>query len=334
MAFVDTVDISNMGHKILLYGPPKQAGKTHAAGEVAEFFPKKVIWLDLEGGFKTLKRLPLETQANINLIQIPDSRETQLAVRSLDEITRKKGAISICDVHGRLGSKCIDCSRYPDSGGTIQTIDFSSLNKDWLVVLDSVTQLSYSALAFAIETWDPKYRNLSDKDLADIAMKPELDHYGRQGFLLARIFVFMQQSKANWIVISHDIDIDKRDKFTKLVPSAGTSNFSKNFAKYFDHVVYMNMSNGKFNQNSSVLKEANILSGSRTGVDLQVGVSSGIIDLIRTVRNSKEEKEAKKSLDKIVAPMAEPEQESSRPAKKTLAEMLAEKAAKKEERKA
>jgi hypothetical protein len=287
MARLSDVGIDQVGHKVLIYGPPKRAGKTLAAGWVASHFPGRTIWLDLENGFKTLKQLPLEVQAGINLIRIPDSRTNQLAIRALDAITRK-GNVTICDVHGRVGTVCVDCSKYPQSKGQLQKIDFNALTHEDLVVVDSATQLSSSALALAM------------KDEEDIMAKVEWDHWGKQGMLLDLVFVYMQQSRANWIVTSHNIDIAKSDKKSKIVPQAGTRNFSANFAKYFDHVVYMDFIDNKFRKNSDVSKSSATLVGSRTNIDLSEDkFSSGIIHLMREVKGSDGAVQAKATLNQL-----------------------------------
>jgi hypothetical protein len=51
----------------------------------------------------------------------------------------------------------------------------------------------------------------------------------------------------------------------KIVPTAGTRNFSRNTAKYFDEVFYCEVRNKKHVVGSSTTYANNILTGSRSG---------------------------------------------------------------------
>ncbi len=284
MGSVADKDLSDTGHKICVMGPPK-VGKTKLAGELAAYFDR-TYWFDLEHGFLTLKQLPLEVQAKINLIEIPDDRSNQLAVRSMDEISKGK-RVTICDLHGRVGAVCVDCKKYPDHQGTPQSFSINELTAKDLVVMDTLSQLAVSAMALAL------------KDREDVDAKPEWPEYNFQGLLMDRILTSIQKSKANWVVLSHTVDVEKSEKKTKLAPQAGTRNFSSNAGKYFDHVVYLGIDKNGFTQNSNGLKDITVLTGSRTNVDLVPGVTRGLIDLLRTVKNTEASKVAGNKLQEI-----------------------------------
>jgi hypothetical protein len=55
----------------------------------------------------------------------------------------------------------------------------------------------------------------------------------------------------------------------KIVPVGGTSNFSKTFAKYFDHVVYCEVLNMRHKFASKTTYSTSVLSGSRTNAELE-----------------------------------------------------------------
>lgn len=266
MAQLDTVDLSTMGHRIEIYGPPK-SGKTLLAGQLAQKY--KLTWFDLENGASTLKQLPIEWQKNINLIRIPDNRANHLAIVSMLFLTEGK-PVQICDYHGGVGGICIECDNFvranpgANKPGTIQTIDLSSMNNATdIIVCDSLTQLSHSAMGYAF-----KGKQFIGQIHDAIIKKQEFSHYNIQGFLLDRFLTAVQQSGKNWVMISHEESLTMEDGNEKIVPMAGTRNFSKNSARYYDHVIRTSVFNGRFDVNSYALNNNNVVVGSRSSVNL------------------------------------------------------------------
>jgi hypothetical protein len=80
---------------------------------------------------------------------------------------------------------------------------------------------------------------------------------------------YVQQAPFNIVCISHETEVEMEDGKQKLVPTAGTRNFSRNTAKYFDEVVYCEVKNKKHIAASSTTYANNILTGSRTGNTLE-----------------------------------------------------------------
>ena len=303
MAKLDTVDLSNIGQKVILFGPPK-AGKTELAGKLAAHF--NTLWFDLEHGYLTLKKFPVEIQRNIELIRVPDNRQNHLAITSMLKVTDGK-PVTICDLHGIVGAMCPKCKMATVSGnvhnvGQMVKIDIEMLGPNDLVVVDSLTQLSHSAMGktFGGQTEDN--------------IKPEYSNYMGQGFFLDKFLTCIQQSRANWCVISHEEALTQEDKIEKIVPMAGTRNFSRNTARYFDHVVYVSIKNRKYHQNSSGVSDMKILTGSRTNVDLADPLSEGLITMFRTVKGTEENNKAVAAVNKISPAPAEPEVVKEKPA--------------------
>lgn len=282
------LNLDDIGQKVEIYGPPK-TGKTLLAGLVAEHF--KTTWLDLEHGYLTLKQIPKKSQENINLIRIPDDRTNFQAMKAMLYLTDGKPTL-ICDLHGTIGAICMKCKALDvERRGKIQTIDIESSSKEELFVMDSMTQLSVSAMGYAFKG-KQMMGNLSDATIG----KQEFSHYTIQGFMLDKVLTAIQQSQANWIVISHEESLPQEDGSEKIVPMAGTRNFSKNSARYFDHCVRTSVFNGRYDRNSSALNDPRVLSGSRTGIDMRKDTTLGIVDLLRSVNGSEEEKAIKKNL--------------------------------------
>lgn len=246
----------NVGERVAIYGEPK-TGKTQLAAELAKYF--KLYWLDLERGVRTLITcLSDEEKENVFLSSVPDTPDNPTAVVIVDAILRGQ-KVWICDAHGVAG--CAKCKANPESG---VLFDINNLGPDDVLVIDSFSQVSSSALSYAT------------RGLADGA-KVEWDHYGTQGFYLNRILTNIQQARCNIVVITHEADIEGADGEEKIRPVAGTKNFSKKFAKYFDHVIYTELKNYKHVAASSTGYRTNIVSGSRSDLALEkVKVAEGI----------------------------------------------------------
>jgi hypothetical protein len=256
-------------HRIIVYGAPK-TGKTQLAGALAEHY--KMIWVDLENGFETLFKLPEKQQSNIELISLPDSRDFPIAAETCLKMVRKGGLpITICEEHGKVA--CMVCRREeirlseesdtpePEEGQDVHNslfvdVEFGALGPDTIVVFDSLTQLSNSFIA-----------HITKKQADDY--KLEFDDWGNLGKLLDIFLSAIQIAKYNVIVISHEQEIEGENKKKSLTPVGGTKNYSRNVAKFFDHVVYAERKNRKHVFASGTDYATNILTGSRTDIKLE-----------------------------------------------------------------
>ena len=243
--------------RVLVYGEPK-SGKTQLAAALASKY--KLIFIDLENGYETLLKLPQEYQERIELISIPDTKVFPIAIETmLKVITGNR--VEICDAHGKVG--CAVCKKEQAS---FSVIELNSLSSDTVVVVDSLTQLSNSAMNFLTKTQDDTY-------------KPEWTDYRNQGQLLDKFLSQIQQAKYNIVCITHVVETELEDGRKKLVPVCGTTAFSRNTAKYFDHVVYCEIKNKKHNFASSTTYANNILTGSRTDIALESADDPSLLDI-------------------------------------------------------
>lgn len=233
-------------HRCIIYGGPK-VGKTQLAGELAEFY--NLIWVDLENGHETLFKLPASWQERIELIELKDTRSYPIAIETVLKMV--KGKVSICEEHGKVG--CSLCKR---AGSPTIEVDLPNLDRNAVVVFDSLTQLTNSAIANITKSQPDDY-------------KLTYDDWGNLGKLLDIFLSHIQQAGYNVIVISHETEAETEGKKKTLVPVGGTKNFSRNVAKYFDHVIYMERKNRRHIAASSTTYATNILTGSRTDVNLE-----------------------------------------------------------------
>lgn len=241
-------------HKVLIFGPPK-SGKTKLAGTLAEKY--NLIWVDMENGIRTLTQLPIEWQERIEVVSLPDTRSFPVAIETCLKLIRgTKG--TVCEKHGKWN--CAICSK--DSSPTI-SLELNTLDSSYCVVFDSLTQLTNSAIAHITKNQPEDY-------------KLQYDDWGNLGKLMDIFLSHVQQAPFNVVCISHETEVPMEDDSLKLVATAGTRNFSRNTAKYFDEVIYCEVKNKRHIAASSTTYANKILTGSRTGFALEsyVGNSS------------------------------------------------------------
>lgn len=234
-------------HRVLVFGSSK-SGKSKLVGQLAEHF--KLLWLDIENGHKVLYQLPVPFQENIELVEIPDTKVFPIGIQTmLKVITGVKQVI--CHKHGN-----ISCSLCKANGDPSTEVELNALDDSWIVVVDSITQLANSAM---------NHITKNEEEL----FKPGWPEFMKQGFLMDKFLSQAQQARFNIICITHEAEVEMEDGSKRLVPVSGTTNFSRNTAKYFDDVVYCRVANKKHNFSSSSTANNNVLTGSRSGVAIE-----------------------------------------------------------------
>jgi hypothetical protein len=229
---------------VLVYGPPK-VGKTELVGKLSKHFD--LIWFDLERGSATLLKRPIEDQERIELISLPDTRSYPIAIETCLKVI-KGGPVSICEEHGK-----VDCALCKRAGKPSTAVHLNLLPRTTIVVFDSVTQLTNSAISHITKGQSDDY-------------KLNYDDWGNLGKLMDIFMSHVQQAPFNIVCISHETEAVMEDDKVKIVPVAGTRNFSRNVAKYFGHVIYAEVKNMKHKFTSSTTGTLNITTGSRTDV--------------------------------------------------------------------
>lgn len=249
-------------HRVLLFGSPK-SGKTQLAGTLSEQYD--LLWFDLENGSDTLLKLPKAQQERIELVSIPDSRVFPVAIETMLKVIRGS-KVEICEAHGKVG--CALCKK---ESKAFTSIELSSLPRTTIVVVDSLTQLTNSAIAHITKNQPDDY-------------KLNYDDWANLGKLLDTFLSQVQQAGYNIVCISHETEVEMEDGKQRLVPTAGTRNFSRNTAKYFDEVIYCEVKNRKHIAASATTYSGNILTGSRSGVVLETEASPSLLQIFSTSR--------------------------------------------------
>jgi len=257
MKLTDKVD--SLRERILVFGGPK-SGKTKLVAELAEQFNLK--YFDLENGYKTLRQLPAAWQERIELYSIPDTKIWPVAISTMLKVITGLPT-SFCVEHGN--TTCISCRK---NGLPFESVELNKLTGEDIVVVDSATQLSLSTMS---------HIKRNDEELA----KPEWNDYASQGFLLDKFFSQVQQAKFNICVITHEVESEMEDGRKRLVPVAGTREFSRNTAKYFDHVVYCELKNKKHTFGSATDYAISVLTGSRSGTAIEQLAKPSLLPFFR-----------------------------------------------------
>lgn len=209
-----------------------------------------LTWVSMDNGHEVIfkvKLTPEQLDEQLNIIVIPDTKESPIAVKTCAAIVSGKPA-NICDKHG-----ISNCSNCRSNGGSFTVIDTSKFGPKDILVFDHLGQLANSTMnLIMIKT--------KDED------KPEWEDYRVQGTLMDKFLVNIQQANYNVICITHSIETDMEDGKKRLVPQIGSDKFSRNSGKYFDHIVHTDVTNGKHRYGSATTYKSTVLTGSRGDV--------------------------------------------------------------------
>lgn len=245
---------SSTPQHVMVFGP-SFSGKTELVGKLAEHY--KLLWFDLEQGRTVLFKLPPAQQENITLIQLPDSSSYPIAAETIPKVlkTAETGnSVDICMKHGKVG--CMLCKRDPEA--VFDTVNLSEVGLDTIVVFDSGTQFTNSIISHITKNEAEDY-------------KLTWDDWGSVRFLIDKNMSRVQVAPYHTVWISHEEEVEMVDGKKKIVPIMGSSKSSRNVARYFDHVVYVEVKNKQHTQSSATTYMNNILTGSRLDAKLESG---------------------------------------------------------------
>jgi len=259
MPSLNDMEESKIKH-VVVYGGPK-SGKTELVGRLSEEFNLK--WFDLEKGVGTLFKLQPEWKKRIEVMQIPDNRGTPMAIETMLKVI-KGGPVEICHTHGKVS--CPICNK---EGKPKSRFCLNELGPKDCMVVDSLTQLTNSAIA-----------NITRNQPDDYKLKT--DDWGNLSKVMDTFCSYVQSAPFNIVCISHENAVQvvgAIEGTERLVPVAGSSNFSRNMAKYFDEVVYCEVKNKKHTFGSTTTFANNKLTGGRSGFSLEASLEPRLLDL-------------------------------------------------------
>ena len=93
---------------------------------------------------------------------------------------------------------------------------------------------------------------------------------------MEQVLSFIQALDINVCVISHELESESLEGREKIVPVAGTRNFSLSASKYFDSVVYCTITNKQHRAYSSTTYSPTVITGSRLPVKLDDNKGDGL----------------------------------------------------------
>lgn len=273
----------------IIYGDPK-VGKSRLAATICKVpYIENVHFFTVENGTETLlnmlrDKVITEEHANkIIVYDIPDTPKDPYGFETISKIITSEQNWVICEKHGRCS--CDECAtRGPEqkiSGATArgkileftgQKFNLAKCTKNDVVIVDNLTQLSRSILAWTLKGKDYEF-------------KPGWDNYGPQGRVLGDVLSIMQACvNTNFIATSHRCGIDftatgqrataeesatEDSVTTKYYPSVGSKNFSLIAAGFFSHVIYVEQRLNVHKAASRTDYHPDILTGSRGGWRLE-----------------------------------------------------------------
>lgn len=234
--------------KLLLIGDGK-IGKTYLAGMAAKDH-LNVLYLDGDVGSQTLYGLPQEVRDHIYLMDFGDRLETgAMAHKFCDNFS----AFTTTNRFVWDDTKSEVVTRSSELGeSAVWEVFPARLDWTWLLVIDSWTALSNSAML-----WAGRKHNV---DISDSNTPEMRSVWGSAGNKLTAYLTMIQKGlRCHVIVIAHPDEFSKYEKpvgikvkdakeadqkllWTKLVPKSSSKPHSLSMSKYFTDVAWMEAS--------------------------------------------------------------------------------------------
>ena len=231
----------------IIFGDPKSGKSTLVAELLMKGF--HLTWISMDNGHEVIFKLPIPAATldeQLDIIVIPDTKEQPVAIGTCLKLVSGKPS-DICDSHGK-----VDCGVCRSRGLPFSRVDTNSFGSKNILVFDHLGQLANSAM-----------NHIFIKDKLTEDDKPEWDHYYRQGTIMDKFLMNVQQASYNVVCIAHVAETEMEDGKKKLVPLVGTVPFSRNVGKYFDHMVHCEVNSGSHKFGSATTYKASLLTGSR-----------------------------------------------------------------------
>lgn len=272
---------------LLIYGDPK-TGKSELAATIAKVpFIKKVHFITIENGGETLRtmltegRLTYEEADKIIVYSIPDTKELPRGFETVVKMLTVYRDLTICEEHGKIDCElCADREPEKQKGipGKIlkyngQVFNLKKCGKDEVVVVDNMSQLTRSIMAWATLGKGYEY-------------KEGWDEFGKLQRVLNDVCGVMQAcANTNFIATAHRVGIDFDAEGTKVdgieaatdsayvdyFPYIGSKNYALSVGGFFSHIIYVEKNRlNKHVAGSSTTYKRGTLAGSRGGWQIEM----------------------------------------------------------------
>lgn len=250
----------------LIYGEPG-SGKTILAGLLSEFY--NILWFDGEKGAKTLyENLPKELMERIRIIRVQDTSLTPNFVATMLKIVTGR-QVKLCLEHG-----VVDC---PGCQAELVTVGLNYLPSNYLMVMDSLTQFSLSALNLSYYKVTKDTSN--DVDEYWRGEKGEMFAYwGGLKNVLDKFGNYLKDLQCNCVVISHEMNPKES---SDVVPVAGSEPSSISFAKFVGTLINCKLENNRHKYISSETSSTFIQAKSRSNVNLEKVTVPSLLHVFR-----------------------------------------------------
>lgn len=237
---------------LIIYGDPK-CGKSTLVSKLSENY--NLLWFSIDMGHSVIDKLPQVWRDRIIVQQFFDTYEFPVAIETCRALI-KGNKLQLCPIHGK--HKCMNCAKV---GRVSREICLLDLPDNTIIVFDNVSELCESALNYAFA---------QDKDTkGKEAPKADYDIWAQQGWLMNDFLRTVEKFPVPIICIAHTYSVTMEDNKKKLAPHIGTTNFSTGAGKYFDHMIYMEVSNKKHVAGSSSTYHLSAITGSRKDVVIE-----------------------------------------------------------------
>lgn len=282
--------------RVLLQGPPK-SGKTALIGTLAEEF--KLLFLDLEDGKEVLKTtVPREWMGNIEYVKIPDNYENTIACLTLLSMFSSKAPGYICKQHGAWN--CAKCKAHATDPDYVTPIDMARMTAadGWIIVIDSATQFSISALnRLCLNSNITRESGKADEKIS-------FHLWDGQGAYQDKLFGMIQSGPWNVVVTSHEMEVELSEKVKKLCPTIGTRNYARQVGKYFGSIIRLVTRNKKHYAECTTMDSNWANTGTRRNISLN-NPGTTFCDYFRPISQI-EDKIQKVKIEFARTPLAKP----------------------------
>lgn len=236
----------------LIYGEPKTK-KSRLVMQLAEA-GFKLKYFCIDGGIP-IKGQTKETLDNVEVFILRDTSTFQVGIKTIRRVI-KGDELFLCDFHGN-----IDCKNCKLADQPFSRVCLNEMQLDEIFVLDHLTALSNSALN---TVWDGNKYAESSIPADDTT---SFNIWRQQGWLTADVLKRAENAPFNTAFICQEALAKMEDGATKIIPQAGTDNFSRTIPGYFHHIIHCDRQNGEFKFTS--IKNNQAIVGSRDNIAIE-----------------------------------------------------------------